>query len=377
MRLGRRTFANCAYRQQRLLTRRRLIVTDLAASLNTLMPLNYLFPIFVREGRSRKRYKAGYMTRTGQVTVAAVYDHAYPFRNGLGSVQQGQKWGAVNERGELIIVPFSSTPLEFTEGLAEFSDRRARFGLIDTTGAIVGPPIWDSISPFSGGLACVRKGELYGYIDRSGCVVIPPFFEEARGFSEGLAAVRLNDKWGYIKPDGKTAIANQFICKRGMAGPFRESLARVALNDRWGYINQVGEFVIEPTFDMALEFSEGYGTVELSKRQGFVNRGGELVIPATFLWAQRFSEGLAAVDNGDGQAHKSIKDASRKGFIRHDGSFPFQPRFFGVGRFQHGLALVETEKELSYIDKGGDVVWSSGYVDIGFLDPSHLLPQEG
>jgi hypothetical protein len=85
----------------------------------------------------------------------------------------------------------------------------------------------------------------------------------------------------------------------------------------------------------------------------------------------------SAVDTGTGQAHKSIEDASCKGFIQHDGSFPFQPRFFGVGRFQHGLALVETEKELAYIDKAGDVVWSGGYVDIGFLDPSHLLPLEG
>lgn len=352
------------------------MVTNPAASLDMPMSPNYLFPIFVREGRSTKRYKAGYMTRTGQINVAAVYEHAYPFRNGLGSVQQGQKWGAINERGELIIAPFSSTPLEFTEGLAEFSDTRARFGLIDTTGAIVVPPTWDSISPFCGGLACVRKADLYGFIDRSGCVVIPPFFEEARGFSEGLAAVRLNNKWGYINPDGKTAIANQFICRRGMAGPFREGLARVARNDRWGYINRVGDFVIEPEFDMALEFSEGYGTIEINKRKGFVNRGGERVIPANFLRAQRFSEGLAAVDTGDGQAHRSIKDASRKGFIRPDGSFPFHPRFFGVGRFQHGLALVETEKELAYIDSEGATVWASGYVDIGFLDPSHLLPPE-
>ncbi len=107
-----------------------------------------------------------------------------------------------------------------------------------------------------------------------------------------------------------------------------------------------------------------------------MNCGGELVIPATFLRAQRFSEGLAAVDTGDGQAHRSIKDASRKGFIRPDGTVPFPPRFFRVGRFQHGLALVEAEKELAYIDSEGGTVWASGYFDIGFLDPSHLLPPE-
>jgi hypothetical protein len=107
-----------------------------------------------------------------------------------------------------------------------------------------------------------------------------------------------------------------------------------------------------------------------------VDREGTLVIPPKFLWAQAFSEGLAAVDTGTGEAHKSISDACEKGFIHPDGTFPFAPRFFGVGIFRRGLSLVETEKELAYIDRAGDVVWSSGYVDIGFLDPVHLLPPE-
>ena len=74
--------------------------------------------------------------------------------------------------------------------------------------------------------------------------------------------------------------------------------------------------MIEPQFDIALEFSEGLGTGELDKRQGYVDHAGELVIPAKFLWAQAFSEGLAAVDMGDGMAHKSIVDACTKGLIQ-------------------------------------------------------------
>jgi hypothetical protein len=77
-----------------------------------------LFPIFVREGRSRKRCRAGYINRTGDLIVPPVYDHAYPFRNGLASVGQGDLWGAINLRGELVIPPCSGSPLIFTKGLA-------------------------------------------------------------------------------------------------------------------------------------------------------------------------------------------------------------------------------------------------------------------
>ena len=55
-----------------------------------------LFPIFVREGRSRKRYKAGYIDRYGEVVIPAIYDHAYPFRNGLASIKKSDLWGAID-----------------------------------------------------------------------------------------------------------------------------------------------------------------------------------------------------------------------------------------------------------------------------------------
>lgn len=79
-----------------------------------------LFPIFVREGRSRKRYKAGYINRYGEVVIPAIFDHAYPFRNGLASVKKSDLWGAIDSRGELVIPIRFSGPLVFTERLAPF-----------------------------------------------------------------------------------------------------------------------------------------------------------------------------------------------------------------------------------------------------------------
>ena len=38
-----------------------------------------LYPIFVRQGRSKKRYKAGYINRAGQVVIEPIYDYALPF----------------------------------------------------------------------------------------------------------------------------------------------------------------------------------------------------------------------------------------------------------------------------------------------------------
>jgi WG containing repeat len=190
-----------------------------------------LFPIFVREGRSRKRYKAGYIDRVGNIVIPPAFQDAYPFRNGVATVRQNGLWGAIDPNGELVIPTKYTGPLIFTEGLASFSaghiNAPYQAGVMSFTGEILIKPKYRSISHFSGGLACVYTGELYGYIDRSGNQIIPPFFEDARNFSEGLAAVKMNGAWGYIHPDASTAIPMRFICERGMAGPFREGRARV------------------------------------------------------------------------------------------------------------------------------------------------------
>lgn len=80
-----------------------------------------LFPIFVREGRSRKRYKAGYINRLGEIVVPPTYDHSYPFWNGLASMRQGEMWGAIDLQGSLVIPTAFGSPLVFTEGISAFS----------------------------------------------------------------------------------------------------------------------------------------------------------------------------------------------------------------------------------------------------------------
>jgi WG containing repeat len=110
-------------------------------------------------------------------------------------------------------------------------------------------------------------------------------------------------------------IEAQFDCGNAMAGPFRQNLARVARNGKWSYINRAGEFVIQPQFDMALEFefSEGLAQVTIGKRSGFINLSGETIVLISHQRAGRFSEGLAAVSIGNGEAHRSLlRDGFRK-----------------------------------------------------------------
>jgi hypothetical protein len=125
---------------------------------------------------------------------------------------------------------------------------------------------------------------------------------------------------------------------------------------------------------MAYEFFEGYAAVTVGRRQGYIDTAGEIVVPATYLYAREFSEGLAAVNTGTGAPHDSVASACEIGFINREGEFAIPPRFLAAGTFRGGLCLVETEKEIAYIDRCGNSIWSGGWAEIGNFDPIHLFP---
>ena len=88
------------------------------------------------------------------------------------------------------------------------------------------------------------------------------------------------------------------------------------------------------------------------------------------------SEGLAAVSTGTGKAYNSVADACEIGFIDKEGEFVIPPRFLAAGSFHDHFCLVENEKEIAYVDRGGESIWKSGWVELGSLDPLHLYPPD-
>ena len=80
---------------------------------------------------------------------------------------------------------------DFFEGLAvvKLDDK---YGLIDEAGNIFIPIIYDFASNFFEGLAVVQLNDKCGFIDKNGNIIVPIIYDYAYSFKEGLAVVRLN-----------------------------------------------------------------------------------------------------------------------------------------------------------------------------------------
>ena len=259
------------------------------------------------------------------------------------------------------------------------------------------PLIYDSVEPFSAGLAAVRYNGKSGYIDKNGNEVIPLKYDGAESFSEGLAAVCINDKWGFIDKSGNEVIP--LIYESAGSEGFSEGLAAVSRTwDNWGYIDRAGNEIIPiGTFSYGDAFSGGVAIVtsgswdydKVERLQwGLIDKSGDMVVPfgvyaklepATdgMVWAATadrsgtldrmgyldntgkeivplgkydfcggYAEGLAQVMVGDWGTGKW-------GFVDSSGTEVIQPVYDWVAPFSDGLALAYG---VGFIDKTGNVV---------------------
>lgn len=100
--------------------------------------------------------------------IAAKYQDAGPFMEGLAAVKLGGKYGYIDMEGRSVI-----------------------------------PYKYHTAGVFSEGLACVSMNGKYGYVDREGKQVIPYKFSDAGDFIDGMAEVIFDGQRGYVDKNGK------------------------------------------------------------------------------------------------------------------------------------------------------------------------------
>ncbi len=156
-------------------------------------------------------------------------------------------------------------------GLAKVS-KNNKFGYVNNKGDLIVPLIYDEAFAFSEGRAPVRVDTKWGYLDSTGKMVIEPMYEEAGSFREGFACVRKNNHFGYIDTNYHLMIPFEFDMARG----FAEGLAPVSNSKGlWGYINKKGDLVMNYKFNFADLFADGKARVMLNGKMIMIDKNGK------------------------------------------------------------------------------------------------------
>lgn len=211
---------------------------------------------------------------------------------------------------------------------------------------------FDQVRQYNGGLAAVRRGDLYGYINREKEVVIPILFEEVSPyFRKGLAYVKLNGKYGVINNKGEAVIPIKYDQINGVeCDPIL-----VLENDKWGMYDRKCNVIIPPKYDCIEEWvhipRRRLFRVSLDDKFGIINKKGKEITPIQYDLICNFYEDMALVVKG-----------SLYGFINTAGKEVIPPKYNKYAAdnifdicFKNGYAKLQLLKTLYiYIDKEGN-----------------------
>ncbi len=146
-----------------------------------------------REGRKpyfSKEQKWGFVDEQGEVVVEAEYDDVEPFCEGRAVVTKGGCYGLIDRDGKLMI-PTVWEDLSYDGSHLCYVDQEGRRGVIDRNGRVVLQCQWDWVAEESCGLFMVEKDEMLGYVSMSGEIVIELQYNWATSFDqEGIASVK-------------------------------------------------------------------------------------------------------------------------------------------------------------------------------------------
>jgi hypothetical protein len=261
--------------------------------------------------------------------------------------------GMIDSNGN-VLVPFKYCRINsFQEGLSTVACSYWKWGAINLNGDNIIPCIYDDIGcHFIQGINWVKEGGLCGLIDTSGKLITPLIYDAIGEESyadlpiyKNIMPAKKTGKWGYINTDGQIIIP--FIYD--FATQFKNDYAVVEKDSLYGIINMKGNLIVPPKYKYIDIMSDSIYPATLNKKFGFINSKNQIIIPFEYDYADKFSEGLAFV----------CKDG-KCGFIDYQNKtqIPFlfdKPEWLGFTSFSDGLCWLQYDGVWCYVDERGKI----------------------
>ncbi len=260
---------------------------------------------------------SGYLNKKGDTLTGFIFDLAGDFKNGYAIVNQHEKFGLLNTRGNFNIEPKYAELVFIGSGLLKAFSENEAWGILNVNGDTILPFKFEAIGEFREHRAIVANKEKCGYVNEKGALAIPlkysyssvmlttgqfqngfallkqkyksvvidttgkviSFFgvEDYSRPSEGFIPIRKNKKWGYADMNGKVRIP----CKYESVEPFSKNFAVIKLNKMEGLIDTTGQIFISPLYEDISVMKNGI-LVRSNGKSGLLTSDGILLIPCLY-----------------------------------------------------------------------------------------------
>ena len=327
--------------------------------------------------------------------VEPQYESANDFSSGVAWVKvKKDVWRQIDTQGNILIDNYAADDVNTYDeetGLAAFTsinyNNGFNEGFINLSGDIVISPEYSMVNDFQHGMAPIVKkidGKWeyrYGIIDRTGRVVLPLVYESIIPVSPHVFAVGKTgrkttgdpyngEKWMYVNEKGEP-ISDQIFEFKDLDGnpqtpgstfhtTLPPNLCLTGVDGKVGLINDKGEWVLPASYDMIYKATQEPIGVLKDGKVGFIDLKGNTVIDFKFgeYFAlnnsyYQFSEGLAVVVLSGSVTPKG--GIPKSGVINGKGELLFPLPGVAFGPYKEGFVMVGTRENVhGLVDRTGN-----------------------
>ena len=216
-----------------------------------------------------------------------------------------------------------------------------KFGFVNNNGEVVISALYEEVSSFREGLAVVLSSDLYGAIDKKNQKLIDFQYDNMEDFNLGRSIVEKKGVFGVIDRSGDFV----FPLEYQDIGWLSDSLLYVKKNDLFGIYNINNVKQCELFFEDIIPFRNNISRVVIAGKIGYIDRQFGFVLPAEFEDLVSFTDSSFVYSVGDKKGLVFTKDLVKTGAV-YDEIFPIQS----------GTAMVRVKDKIGYIDAAGNLM---------------------
>lgn len=330
--------------------------------------LKKLYP-FVQNGTY------GYMDTQGKAIIAAQYDDASAFYDGLAIVSKNELFGLINKKNESITALKYLDISKSTEGF--IAEDSAGFYIFNNQGqllqkdALQWEELQQTLSALSNQIETVEPTVVSKYerIEKNGKVglskqrksVLPIKYDDVV-FSNDAEFIfaKLGKSLHYFDTLGRRMEFNGldwFLNASELAAFSKEGSAVFSKSAKLGLMDTKGKVLVKNSFDAAQAIYNGLWPVQQNGKWGLVSLDAKIVLPLTYEQILAFPPFGFLVESTEGI-----------GLLASPNNWLLNPTYKTIKRFEASYFLVENQEGLGLFNTDGTQLISCAYQRIVRLD---------
>lgn len=241
-----------------------------------------------------------FINRQGQ-TISGAFDEINELRDQVYVVKIGDKYGALDQFGKVIIEPKFSKLGDFKNGYAYFSEK-GLYGFVSKEGKIHRPE-FEWISDFNKErIAVFQQNNKYGLINAYGEVLLTPTYDLILKTDSSVFVIVAAGEYGFFSSSGCFIHSVQYNFQKEKPADYyiKGNLFRLIKNEEQAFADENGKLIVNYGAYQEINFpSDQLMRVKQKNKYGYLDKKLGTAILFKYFSATDFSEGLAMVKYKD------------------------------------------------------------------------------